>query len=277
MRAKIVNTENRMMLIKTLTRLRIRGAAVPGICLVHGATGSGKTTALASAVAAYDAAFVRAEAMGCAGSLLDDICFELGVAAPYRNAAKFKAITSELKRKPRPLFVDEVDYLLRESRQLEMLRDLHDSTGVPIILIGMEEIEKKLLNYPQLTRRISNRLHFGPCDLADAQLLASELCEVEIEPELLAKMHGKAQGCIGLMVLALSLFEAQAKEEGQKRIGIADWGGQDMFLVKPKRNEREKGRGAKDKGQAALGVLARPNAKESGPKGGEAERVREAT
>jgi DNA transposition AAA+ family ATPase len=230
MRATIVNTEPRMLFLAALAGMPERGPAVPAIMLVEGKSGSGKTTALASAVVASKAIFVRAEAMGSAASLLDDLCWELGIEAPYRNSAKYKAIVEKLKSKPRPLIVDEVDYLLKDPRQLEMLRDIHDACGIPVVLVGMEGINRKLLRFPQFTRRISHRLHFGPVGIEDAELLAAELCEVEIEPALLARMHKEAEGNIGLMVVAMSRFEKHAKGYGLAKMTLEKWGQQSMFL-----------------------------------------------
>lgn len=36
-----------------------------------------------------------------------------------------------LKTNPQMIIVDEIDYLLKDFRTIEILRDLHDKTGVP--------------------------------------------------------------------------------------------------------------------------------------------------
>ena len=48
------------------------------------------------------------------------------------------------------IVVDEIDYLLKDFRTIETLRDLHDETGVPIILVGMQLAKHKLKNFQSI-------------------------------------------------------------------------------------------------------------------------------
>lgn len=49
-----------------------------------------------------------------------------------------------LKNKPQMIIVDEIDYLLSDFKTIETLRDLHDETGIPIVLVGMSLAKRKL-------------------------------------------------------------------------------------------------------------------------------------
>ena len=52
------------------------------------------------------------------------------------------------------LIVDEVDYLINDSKAIETIRDIHDKTGIPVLLVGMGSVDKKLSRYKHLFDRI---------------------------------------------------------------------------------------------------------------------------
>lgn len=227
---KLVQTKNVQRLHLALGKINGRRKTIPGLGLISGPTGAGKTTALVGAVVTYDAVFVRANAATNFSGLLDAICFELSIDSHIKNTAKVDAIMRSLRVKPRPIFIDEADYIVRDFRLLEILRDIHDATDVPVILIGMEGIESKIGKIPQVERRVSQHIIFKPCDLADTALVAKELCDAEIAPDLIAKIHAHTNGSIGHIVVALAHIEAFARDSGLKRIDAAQWGDRPMFL-----------------------------------------------
>jgi len=231
MKYQIVHTKNLTRLHAAMSELSLRGEGIPGLGLLVGRTGAGKTTALASLVASQKAVAIRANAAMSLHSLLDAICFELRIEDHRgRVSEKFRLICDALNDRPRPIFIDEADYLCANSRMLDVLRDIHDTEGVPILLIGMAGLEGRLVRLKQLARRISVHIEFEPCDLEDTRLVADTLCEMRIEDDLLKLIHTKGQGCIGLMVVALARVESYARERGLAKIGAKVWGERELFL-----------------------------------------------
>jgi len=232
MKAITVTTENVVALFSAIKRITKRGAAIPGIGLIYGRTGAGKTTALRAAVGMFGAIFIRAFVMGGASSLMDDLCYELGIEPTRFKAQKFQAIVSALQKEPRPIFIDEADYLCRHSEMLDLVRDLHDMSNVPVFLIGMEGIEKRLAaKHPQFARRVSEPIQFGACTLNDAKKLAAELCEgVTVAPDLIAEIKSRAEGNVGLVVMALTHIESYCRGYRLATIDKAQWGDMPMFL-----------------------------------------------
>jgi len=230
LRTCLVQTKDVKRLFAALVALRDRNRALAGLGLLVGVTGTGKTTALGAAVAMFNAVYVVADSAVTMTSLLSEICTELGFEPPRSPAQKLKEIVSHLRERPRPIFVDEADRLTHDSRILEVLRDIHDLSGVPVMLIGMDRFERKLLRHPQFARRITQRIEFGSCDLDDTTRVTQELCEVEVAPDLIAKMHLRTKGNLGLMMNALDKFEAMARDNNWKVITAEQFGSQAMYL-----------------------------------------------
>lgn len=153
--AKVKNVQN---LVTAYEETRNRAPNQPGMLLVYGATGAGKTTAIAWYLGRCGGIYRRAGATWTPGFLLDEIIAEARIKTDARSsAAKAKAIAENLKATGRPLFIDEVDYLVppfTEYKVIEILRDIHDESQVPVVLIGMEGFERKIQARKQLARRI---------------------------------------------------------------------------------------------------------------------------
>jgi len=188
MRYRIAIVRNIERLQEAYESLEGRDQGTPGMGLIYGYTGLGKSTAVAWLLNQVRGLQVRALACWTPSGMLGALMRELGAAPLNRSAAMVDHIVAELRRSGRPVFVDESDYLLRDTRMLETLRDIHDSSGAPVVLIGMEGIERKLVHRPQLAGRISQWVEFAPTDLADARVLADTVCEVGIADDLLEQL-----------------------------------------------------------------------------------------
>lgn len=230
MRKKLALTKSVAALTVTFEELQGRASGVPGMALVHGYTGAGKTTAVTWLVNRVHGVYVRATSGWTPTAMLGRIMRELGAEPLHRRAQMLEFIGDQLAVTNRTLFVDEADYLLRQSSMLDSLRDLHDLSGAPVLLIGMEGIERRLTHKPQLARRISHWVEFRRSDLDDARTLAETVCEVAVDDDLLELVHRQARGSVGLMCLALSRVEALAKANGWSQVEGAAWGGRSLFL-----------------------------------------------
>lgn len=231
MRNKMAIVKNVMNLRASYEALAQRDHGVEGMGLVHGFTGAGKTTAIAWLVNQVEGVYVRAQATWTPSAMLGALMQELGAAPIHRgSAAMVTFIVTKLVERGRPLFIDEADYLLGNLKMLESLRDIHDLSKSPVILIGMEGIEKRLVHRQQLARRITQWVEFLPADLDDARVLADTVCEVELDDDLLAALHAAAKGSAGLMVNGMARIEALAKANGWKKIDADRWGNRPFFL-----------------------------------------------
>ena len=231
MHSKIVPISNVSRLSEAGKALLTRAAGLPGMGLVYGDSGLGKSTAIAWLATRQNGIYVRALATTTPSSLLESICREIGIAARNSNVRTVEDIVRSLALSNRPLFIDEADYLVERKQLVETLRDVHDLASVPVVLIGMKGIERKITTHPQLYNRIAQWVEFAPCSIEDTRMLAKELCEVEVRDDLLKQLHQQSGGIVRLVVIGLNRIEQVARSRSHHKIGVAEWpAGTEMLM-----------------------------------------------
>ncbi|WP_368565535.1 AAA family ATPase [Pseudoxanthomonas sp. UTMC 1351] len=223
MRSKIVPISNIKHLAEAGEALLNRAPGMPGMGLCYGASGLGKTTGIAWLATRQYGVFVRALRTSTPTSLLEAICRELHIASHNRIARTVDAIVNKLAETGRPLFVDEADYVVNQERLIDTLRDVHDLSSVPVILVGMAGIDRRISLSPQLAGRMAQWIEFKPASIEDARQLARELCEVAVADDLIAELHTRAAGSIRNIVVGLGKIEQHARNRGGSEIALADW------------------------------------------------------
>jgi DNA transposition AAA+ family ATPase len=238
MRHKMALVKNILHLSSAYEALAQRGFGIEGMGLVYGQAGFGKTTALTYLRAKTDAVHVRALRTWTQTSMLATIMRELGMEPLSRASNMVSEIVRALSSANRGLYVDEIDYLAGTRYELSLtdtLRDIHDMSKQPVLLIGMEGVQRRLAHRLQLARRITQWVEFLPADMDDARTLAATVCEVQLDEELLADLHAQAKGNIGLMSNGLARVEqfAKANSMTKKPVGRDQWGNRPFFLGQP--------------------------------------------
>lgn len=230
MRSVIAPVKNIAAFEAAFEALCTRDPGVPGMGLVHGYTGSGKSTAVAWIVNRSKGVYARALGTWTPSSMLAKLMTELGAAPLQRSAQMVEFVSSQLRSEGRPLFIDEANYIATEAKMLDTLRDIHDISEQPVILVGHEGTERRIAHRAQLARRISQCVEFKPLDVDDTELLARTVCEVAVDADLLRELHEQARGSIGLMTMGLARVEALAKAQCWSEVTADDWRGRPFFL-----------------------------------------------
>lgn len=223
MKSKIVPITNVARLAEAGEALLNRAPGMPGMGLVYGPSGLGKTTAVAWLATRQHGVFVRALATTTPSSLVESICKELGIARRATNVGTIESIVEKLAETNRPLFVDEADYIADQKRLVETLRDIHDLASVPVILIGMGNLRRSISTREQLSGRIAQWVEFQRASVEDARALARELAEVAIEHDLVERLHTAAAGSVRNIVVGLGKIEQFARARSLAKIGAAEW------------------------------------------------------
>jgi DNA transposition AAA+ family ATPase len=230
MRHAVVQVKNVRNFAIQFESLESRDPGVPGIMLVHGETGAGKTTAVQWLAVQKKAVFVRALATWTPRSMLSRIAAELEGAELGSSSDMVDWIGRELTKTQRPVFIDEGDYLVGSKKLVETMRDLHDVSNVPFVVVGMSEFKKAIAKRPQLSGRVSQWIEFKTIDAEDVRAIITKLAEVTVADDLAMHMHAKTRGSFRGLIVAISRVEAFAKAKGLTSIDLAAWGKRDLTM-----------------------------------------------
>ena len=130
MRKVFVKTKNVKQFISMVGNLQNRAEGVPGMALVYGEPGLGKTQTINWWALKNDAILVRCTQLMSARWLLTEILDEMGEIASSRISDCFNLIIKNLITNPQILIIDEIDYLTIDTKIVETLRDIHDKTNI---------------------------------------------------------------------------------------------------------------------------------------------------
>jgi len=231
-------TANMGELSRAYDQLKNRGPGVPGIGVLVGYTGAGKTTAIDWLVGQTAAVYVRAMRSWSLNTMLGAICIEFHSSRLTRNADMVEFICEQSFRNRRPIFIDEADHLFKHPDMLETVRDIYDTSKQPVFLVGMDDFERKLVHRKQFARRVLQWVRFKPLTFDDTRLYVNAVCEVEVADDLVAKVLELTGGSIGHMAVAVALIEIHAKDQGWDTITAKQWGDRQMVFTKPPREPK---------------------------------------
>ena len=185
MKHKFVVTQNVKRFVDLMDTLKNAPVNLPKMALVYGDFGLGKSQTIMWWVTNNDAIYVRCNHKMSARWLLTEIVEELDDVPTYLTSLLFKQIEDKLRERPRILVVDEVDFLLNNSSAIEIVRDLHDKIGIPVVLVGMSLAEAKLKRHKHIYHRLLGVLKFETFNKDDVAKIVTEISEVEFEPDAL--------------------------------------------------------------------------------------------
>ena len=220
MKKVFAKTSNVNNFVTAMNRLTNREDGIPGMALLYSEPGLGKTRTTLWWCAQNDGVFIRTKKLMSGRWLLEEIVAELGEAPDKRVSDLFRQAVSQLFERPRTLFIDEVDYLTHDARIIETLRDIHDTTGTPVVFIGMGHADKKLLRFKHLYDRFSEIIKFQDLSVKDVGAIAEQMCEVKLTDDAISYIHSQANR-FRRVVVWLYKCEAIARTNSLKEIPAA--------------------------------------------------------
>lgn len=164
----------------------------PGIMLVWGSSGRGKSSCVEKYATDTGAVYLYVENELTSLTLLKQLCLELNGMEPNQKPKAKRIIVEELEENPRTLLIDEADKL--SINCIEHLRDIHDETGTPLVLIGEPKIYGMLHSRKRLWSRVTKTVEFGPVTIEDIMLLGMKACDLKIKPEAANELLRRCKG-----------------------------------------------------------------------------------
>lgn len=191
-----------------------RGQA--GFCVVRGVAGRGKTVAAQEYHANSDSLFLRVFEGWNQFGFLQALSYELTGFRPSSTQRCRNKIMDTLGDDPQPIIVDEADRLTIQ--RIEDLRDIHDTTGCPIILIGEEGMLGMLNARERILSRVSHVVDFEGVTAADVMLFGREAAGLKVAPEAAVKLVALSKGCFRDIYTFMIALEEYAKAQGANDI-----------------------------------------------------------
>jgi DNA transposition AAA+ family ATPase len=221
----IAPLRNVLLMRRMVDHLLKRSANLPGIGVMYGFAGLGKSNACAAAASALRAIYVEVRDHFTRKTLLAEMLHEMGI-KPDRTAAEmFDQACDELGKSGKPLILDMADYLVKR-HLLDTVLDIYEASKGAVVLVGEERLPKKL---QRESERLYDRvLEFQLAERADRddarKLAAMYSPDVEIKDDLLAQILERSDGVARRIVVNVENVRQEAKKLGARSIDLKAWG-----------------------------------------------------
>lgn len=215
MREVIIDTEAMSRFDSAVDEVTGAERGLSGFVLAYGQAGRGKSVAADRYHYQRGGAYLRVWQNWSQTSFLQRLLFEVrgkNTDMPRHTGNRCKElIVQALEADCKPLFIDEADRLKID--RIEDLRDIHEMTGAPIVLIGEEGIFGLLSERRRIWSRVAYEIEFGPISPAEIALYAMQAAGLDINLELAAEMARKTEGDFRLVRNMCLLLEKAAKAQ----------------------------------------------------------------
>ena len=219
---EFVETANYRRLVSALEALRKRPAQVPGVGIVYGPEGMGKTLSMQRLYANDEALMlVTAREVNSLKSFLEAVLRDaMGVFEPRGTIPQlFDQVVDKLDRDS-VLIIDEADYVAGKHRLLNVVKDIYNATGCAILLFGTDQMVHGVMRNAQFNDRVSQRVVFKGLTAGDVKLVFRTLADLDLDDDAAAEVARHTRGHFRKAVNVLVKCVEMADTNKLKRIGL---------------------------------------------------------
>lgn len=190
----------------------------PGIGVVWGLAGRGKTVCAREYAVRTDGVYLRVWQDWTPRAMLAALCHELNGSEPSSTDRCKRIACEELERQRKTVLVDEADRL--PFGLLEHLRDIQEATGVPIVMIGEEHLHPILSARWRLWSRVTQTVEFKAISREDIILFGLKAADLRIDPEAATRIAARSCGDFRLVWTDVQGLEQMARAGGAKQADL---------------------------------------------------------
>ena len=227
---RVANISNLDLVTVAAEKLQTRVNGLPGIGVIYGEPGRGKTIACSALANQTRGYYVQVMSAWNRKTLLEKILFEMGIKPLGTIPALLDQICEQMGASGRPLIIDEFDHCLQKAGMVELVRDIYEGSQGTLILVGEEQVPQKMKKWERLHSRVLAWIPALPASMDDARKLSPIYCpNVAIADDLLAKVVDLAHGSIRRVCVNLTRIHEEAMLQGEKEMTLANWGDQALY------------------------------------------------
>ncbi|OBY60431.1 AAA family ATPase [Pseudomonas sp. AU12215] len=226
---KIAPLTNVGLLSSAIDRALQRPLGLPGLVVMFGASGLGKSVSAAVAANRHRAYYVECRDAWTKKAFLLAILREMGLVPSRTLSEMVDQVAEQLTLSGRPLLVDDAQYLL-DKAVANVITDLHNASQGTIVLIGEKGVPASLAKLERLHNRVLEWVPAQPATLDDLRTLAETAYPgLEIEDELLDDLRRNVRGSLRRAAVNLYRINSEAQAHGVKSFGMELWGNRGWF------------------------------------------------
>lgn len=215
----------------TLERLDSRRSGLPGIAVLYGPAGWGKTFATNVLAVENRAYYVQMRSAWRSKTLLEKVLFEMGVKHTRSTVpVLLDLVCEQLSASRRTLILDEFDYATKSDSLIELARDIYEGSQGSLLLVGEELLPKKLERWERFHSRV---LTWAPAQRVTADD-AGKLAEIyapglPIERDVLQRLVELSNGSVRRVSVNLTQLHEHSMTYGLDSIGLAELDGVEIY------------------------------------------------
>jgi hypothetical protein len=227
---RVANISNLDLVTVAAEKLQSRVNGLPGIGVIYGEAGRGKTIACSALANSMRGYYVQMMSAWNRKTLLEKILFEMGIKPAGTIPTMLDMVCEQLAVSHRPMILDEFDHCLKKDGMTELVRDIYEGSQGTLILVGEEQVPQKMKRWERLHSRVLAWIPALPASVDDARKLAPIYCpDVAIADDLLVRLVELAHGSIRRVCVNLTRIHEEAMLKAESEMNLAKWGDLDLY------------------------------------------------